>query len=428
MIYSSYEPSLTFARRLDQEDEIFRFREEFYMDSSRIYLDGNSLGLLSKRAERAVMRTLEDWKIYAIDGWSEGERPWYYLAEKLGQMMAPLVGALPKEVIVTASTTVNLHQLTATFYEPKGKRTKILADELTFPSDLYALQSQLRLRGYDPAEHLVLVKSRDERYIQEEDIIRSMTDDIALIVLPTVLYRSGQLLNIERLTREARARGIPVGFDACHSVGAIPHLFHQWDVDFAFWCTYKYLNSGPGGVGALYVNEKHFDRLPGMTGWFGSQKEKQFDLEPIFTPAENAGAFQIATPHVLSMAPLLGSLEMFQEAGIHNIRRKSLELTRYMMDAVQYELQSMGFAIGSPSEEDRRGGHVSLEHPEAARICKAMKENGIVPDFRAPHSIRLAPVAMYTSFVDVWHAIQKLKRIMTEKQYEKFENKRGVIA
>ncbi len=428
MVYSSFDPSADFARYLDQEDQLYHYREEFYVHGNLIYLDGNSLGLLSRRAEQALLKTLDDWKMHAIDGWLQGEQPWFYLTEKLGEMLAPLVGAQPDEVIVTASTTVNLHQLVATFYQPKGKRTKILADELTFPSDIYALESQLRLRGYNPHEHLILAKSRDGRFIQEEDVIDLMTDEIALIILPTILYRSGQLLDVERLTAEAHRRGILVGFDACHSAGAIPHFFHEWGVDFAFWCTYKYLNSGPGGVGALYVNRKHFNRLPGMAGWFGSRKDRQFDLELVFTPAENAGSLQMATPHVFSMAPLLGSLEMFKEAGINNVRRKSLELTQYMMDLIKHEVQGMGFAIGNPREDYRRGGHVSLEHKEAARICRALKENGVVPDFRAPNIIRLAPVALYTSFLDVWDAVQKLKRIMVEKQHEKFENKRDVIA
>ncbi|MCK9918199.1 kynureninase, partial [Microbacteriaceae bacterium K1510] len=269
---------------------------------------------------------------------------------------------------------------------------------LNFPSDIYALQSQLRLHGYNPAEYLVQVKSRDGRFIEEADIIAAMTDEIALIILPTVLYRSGQLLDIERLTAEAHARGILIGFDGCHSVGAIPHFFHQWDVDFAYWCNYKYLNSGPGGVGGLYVNQKHFGRDPGLAGWFGSRKDKQFDMEHTFTPAETAGAFQIGTPHVLSMAPLLGSLQMFAEAGLVKIREKSLRLTQYMMDLIQHELPDAGFTIGNPREDQHRGGHVSLEHQDAARICKALKENRIIPDFRAPNIVRLAPVALYTSY------------------------------
>jgi kynureninase len=420
--------TLEHAKNLDKDDVLNRFREEFYLKPNFIYMDGNSLGLLSKRAERTLLECLNDWKEHGIDGWTNGKHPWFFLSEKLGEMMAPLVGAAANEVIVTGSTTVNLHQLVATFYKPEGKRTKILADELTFPSDIYALQSQLRIHGFDPDTQLVRVKSRDGRLLEEEDIIKAMTDDIALIILPTVLYRSGQILDMKRLTAEANKRGILIGFDGCHSIGAIQHSFSEWGVDFAYWCNYKHLNGGPGSVGGLYVNAKHFGTAPGLAGWFGSKKEKQFDMEHSLTPAESAGAFQIGTPHVLSLAPLLGGLEIFAEAGIENIRTKSLKINRFLMDLVDQEIGDMGFKIGNPIEDSRRGGHVSLEHLEAARICKAMKENGVIPDFRAPNIIRLAPVALYTSYTEVWEVIQILKKIMTEKQYEKFKNEREVVA
>src|SRR5699024_3110582 len=226
--------TLAYAQQLDQQDELKSYRNEFYINPEEIYLDGNSLGLLSKRAQHSLMGLLESWKKHGIDGWTAGEYPWFYLSEKLGEMSAPLVGADPNEVIVTGSTTANLHQLVATFYKTEGKRTKILADELNFPSDIYALKSQLQLRGLDPKDHLVQVKSSDGDTIQEEDIVKAMTDDIALIILPSVLYRSGQLLDIEKLTKEAHQRGIKIGFDLCHSIGAIPHNLHDWDVDFAF--------------------------------------------------------------------------------------------------------------------------------------------------------------------------------------------------
>lgn len=233
---------------------------------------------------------------------------------------------------------------------------------------------------------------------------------------------------MKRLTDEAHKRGILIGFDGCHSIGAIPHSFSEWDVDFAYWCNYKHLNGGPGGVGGLYVNRKHFGTMPGLAGWFGSRKDKQFDMEHTLTPAESAGAYQIGTPHVLSCAPLIGSLEMFIEAGIENIREKSLKINQYLIDLIELELKDLGFFIGTPREDVRRGGHVSLEHKEAARICKALKENGVIPDFRAPNIIRLAPVALYTSYAEVWEVVQILKKIMTKKQYEKFKNEREVVA
>jgi kynureninase len=424
----SFNPSKSYAEELDRNDPLGRFRQEFYLPEGRIYLDGNSLGLLSRRAERSLQQVIAAWRHLGIDGWTEGEQPWFDLSERLGAMMAPLVGAEPEEVIVTGSTTVNLHQMVATFYRPRGKRTKILADVLNFPSDIYALQSQLRLHGLDPEEHLVRVPSRDGNTLDEEEIIAAMTDEVALILLPSVLYRSGQLLDIPRLARAARERGIPIGFDLCHSIGAIPHALSEWEVDFAVWCTYKYLNSGPGGTAGLFVNRKHFGRLPGLAGWFGSDKAKQFDMEHRFTPARTAGAYQIGTPNLLSTAPLIGSLEMFAEAGIERIREKSLRLTRYLMDWAEKELSKYGFALGNPTEDRRRGGHVALIHEEAVRICKALKDEGVIPDFRAPDVIRLAPVALYTSFADVWEAVQRLRRIMEEKSYERYEKKRGVVA
>lgn len=416
------------ARALDRSDDLARYRAEFYTRDDVIYMDGNSLGLLSRRAERAVTDVVNDWKEYGIDGWTRGERPWFYLSEKLGELAAPLIGAAPDEVIMTSSTTVNIHQLISTFYHPEKDKTKILATGLDFPTDAYALQSQLGLRDLDPAQHLIAVKSRDARTIDEEDIVEAMTEDVALVFLPTVLYRSGQLLDIEYLTHAAHERGIAIGFDAAHSIGSVPHLFSEWGVDFALWCNYKHLNGGPGAVAGLYVNREHFGRVPGLAGWFGSDKATQFDMEHAFTPANSAGTYQIGTPHVLSMAPLLGSLEMFAEVGIERLRKKSLELTRYLMEIAAAELDGAGFAIGTPLENERRGGHVALEHDEAARICEALKENGVIPDFRAPNVIRLAPVALYTSYDEVWRTMQILAKIMIEKQYEKYENRRGVVA
>ncbi|OHR70460.1 kynureninase [Bacillus sp. HMSC76G11] len=420
--------NLKTAAALDEKDELAHFRDEFYLKKNTIYLDGNSLGLPSKRAESALLSMLDAWKEFGIDGWTQGEKPWYYLAETLGEQSAFLVGAKPEEVVVTGSTTVNLHQLAASFFHPEKKRTKILADDLNFPSDIYALQSQLSLRGLDPAVHLVKVKSRDGHTLSEDDIIASMTDEIALIVLPTVLYRSGQLMNIEKLTKAASERGILIGFDGCHSVGAVPHEFHKWGVDFAYWCNYKYLNGGPGAAAGLFVHEKHLGKMPGLSGWFGSNKESQFDMEHTFTPASTAGAYQIGTPHIFSSAPLSASLQLFKEATLSAIRKKSLNMTRIMMDLIDSELSGFAFRIINPAEDERRGGHVALLHPEAARICKALKQAGVIPDYRSPNIIRLAPVALYTSYEEIWRTIQVLKDIMREKRYEKYENKREVIA
>ena len=247
----------------DGRDPLARFRSEFHLPSGRIYLDGNSLGPLSRRSEASTLRVLEAWKVRGIGGWLEGDPAWFTLAETLGASLASLVGAQADEVVVANSTTVNLHQLLATLYQPSGSRTKILADALSFPSDLYAIQSHLRLRGLDPSDHLVLVPTEDGRTLTDRAILQAMTDEVALAVLPSVVYRSGQLLDIERIACEGQARGVVVGFDCSHSVGAVPHRLSDWGVDFAFWCSYKYLNGGPGAVGALYLNRRHFGKAPG---------------------------------------------------------------------------------------------------------------------------------------------------------------------
>lgn len=413
------------ARQLDKLDGLQKYADEFYKKEGQIYLDGNSLGLLSKRAEQSVHTLLNSWKDYGIDGWTIGEHPWFYFSEKLSAMCAPLIGAKSEEVILTGSTTTNLHQLLATFFKPTAVRYKILADELNFPSDLYAIASQIALHNL-PESSMQLVKSEDGQMITTEAIIEAMTDDVAVAVLPAVLYRSGQVLNLQAITEAAHERGILVGFDLCHSIGSVPHHLHEIGADFAFWCNYKHLNGGPGSVAGLYVHEKHFGTAPGLAGWFGSAKEKQFDLDVTITAAPHAGAYQIGTPHILSLAPIEGALSLFEEAGIEAVREKSLALTQFMMDCIKQELPNT-FIFGNPLD-DTRGGHLFLVHDEAARICKSLKEYGVVPDFRAPNGIRLAPVALYNSFEEVWQSVQILKDIVTDKTYEKYENKRDIIA
>lgn len=419
--------TLEYAKTLDQQDALATYRNEFYLPEGKIYMDGNSLGLLSKRAEMKLLELLDSWKTLGIDGWTEGSHPWYYMAEQLGERMAPLVGGKKSEVIATGSTTTNLHQMVSTFYRPSGKRTKILADELNFPSDIYALQSQIRIHGLDPHEQLVRVKSDDGLTLDTERIVEAMTEEVALIVLPSVLYRSGQVLDMKTLATAAREKGIAIGFDLSHSIGAVPHALHEWDADFAFWCTYKHLNGGPGAVGGLFINERHFGKAAGLAGWFGSDKSKQFDMDHTMNPAEDAGAYQIGTPHILSLAPLLGSLEMFEELGMEEVRKKSMALTGFMLVCIEEELGEYAFGIGNPTD-DTRGGHLLLQHDEAARICTALKAEGVVPDFRAPDGIRLAPVALYNSFEDVWNTVQILKKIMKEELYKQFPNERGVVA
>ena len=422
---------LEYAVELDRADPLAPFRERFYLPPDRLYFDGNSLGLLSRDAEAAVLRAIDEWKTLGIDGWLAAPTPWFGLGEELGRLTAPLIGAAPDEVVVTGTTTVNLHNLVATFYQPAGARRKIVATALDFPSDLYALRSQLALRGADPEADLVLVGSRDGRTVEEADLIAAIGDDTAILLLPSVLYRSGQLFDLAALTAAAHARGALIGLDCCHSIGAIPHHFDEWGVDFAFWCNYKYLNNGPGGTAGLYVNRRHFGRAPGLAGWWGGHKARQFDMAPLFDPAPDAGAWQISTVQVLSSAPLHGSLRLFAEAGIAPVRRKSLALTRYLIELLDAEgltAPPYGYAVGTPRDDARRGGHVAIEHPDGARIAKALKARGVVPDFRPPNVVRLAPVALYTSFADVWRVVQHLRAIIDGREHEAYGVGRKLVA
>jgi kynureninase len=409
------------ARDLDASDELARLRDRFHCPAGRIYLDGNSLGLLSQDAEREVLRALEQWKTLAIGGWLEADPPWFSLGEELGSAMAPLVGAEPASVVVTGSTTVNLHALVATFYRPTGERRRIVATGLDFPSDVYALSSQIALHGGDPARDLVLVPSRDGRTIDEADILAALDDTVALALLPVVLYRSGQVLDVARIAAAGRERGIVVGFDAAHSAGSLPHFFDDWGVDFAVWCTYKYLNGGPGAIGALYVNRRHWGTAPALSGWWGYDKERQFDMAFEWQGAAGAGAWQIGTPPLLGAAALRGSLAIIAEAGgIGPLRDRSLALTDFLIDAIEESGLTgpdYGFAIGTPREHHRRGGHVAVEHEDAARIARALRARGVIPDFRQPNVIRLAPAAQYTTFCEIAEAVAHLRAIIDEGEH-----------
>lgn len=414
---------------MDACDPLAHLRDRFYIPEKTLYFDGNSLGLLSRDAEQAVQAALDQWRQLGIAGWTGGPQPWFYIGEELGAAQAELVGALRSEVVVTGGITINLHALLATFYRPSAGRTRIVADALNFPSDLYALHSHLRMRGFDPAEHLVLVPSRDGRTIDEQDVLAALDQpDVALAWLPSVLYRSGQLLDIPRLTAAAHARGISIGFDCAHSVGSVPHQLHAWGVDFGVWCTYKYLNGGPGAVGSLYVHERHHALGPGMSGWWGSDKQRQFDMAVDFTPAGSAGAWQIGTPPVLGAAALYGSLAVLRNAGIQRVREKSLALTSLLIELADRHLTPLGFAVGTPRERDRRGGHVALEHAAAVRITRALKARGIIPDFRPPNVIRLAPVPLYTRYRDVGEVVMALQSIVESGEHLQFAQERAVVA
>jgi len=425
-----FEASRDFALQLDKQDPLSRFRNRFYVPRGVIYVDGNSLGLLSKNAEHSVLRMLDEWRSQGVRGWLEAERPWFYLAEELGAMCSKLVGARPNEVVLTGTTTVNIHQLIHTFYQPENKKTRVIADGLTFPTDVYALRSALKLRGQDPDKNLVLAPSVDNRYLDEDKIVALMNEETALVFLPSVLYRSGQLLDMEYLVEEAHHREIPIGFDCSHSVGVVPHYFDKWELDFALWCSYKYLNGGPGSSAFLYLNKRHFSREPALAGWFGYVKHKQFDLSIDFEHAKSAGGWQISSPAILSSAPVEGALELLLEAGIKAIRKKSLKMTSYLIYLVEQILNDSpyDFKIGTPVEVERRGGHVALEHEEGWRISEALRARGVISDFRPPNVVRVAPIPLYNTYHEMWKIVQHLKSIIDGKEHEAVSGTRKAVS
>lgn len=365
-----------------------------------IYLDGNSLGLLTDQAEAAVLRTLAEWRELAIHGWTEGAHPWLFLAERTGAQLARLVGAEAASVIATGSITVNLHQLLATLYDGKGK---VLIDSGAFPTDRYALQSHLQLRGVSGALEAV---APDEAAVEAA----FATGEFSCAVLPSVVYTTGRLLDIERLTASARAHGVVLLWDLAHSIGMVPHQLDVWGCDGAFWCGYKWLAAGPGSVGGLYLNERHHEKTPGLQGWFGSRKEALFANDDTLQPADGAARLQLGTSHVLSLAPLEATARALADYGIERLRTESLALTSLLRD----EAEKAGFTVVTPRDDSQRGGHITLAHPHAAALCRALRRHEVIPDHRPPDLIRFAPNPLYTTESDCKTAISLLAQLVAE--------------
>lgn len=418
---------LDFAKEMDAKDELRSYKERFYLKEGELYMDGNSLGACSKDAEEALLEMLEIWKEEKILLWNFEDGKYFKYPQFIGGLFSEMVNADKNELTATNSVTINIHQALATFYKPTKERYKILVDELNFPTDIHAAKSQIMLKGLDPEDALKVVKSRDGRVIEEEDIIEAMTDDVAVALLPSLLYRSAQLIDMERVTKAAHEKGIIIGWDLSHSIGSVPHDFKKIGPDFAIWCTYKHISAGPGSNAILYINKRHFGMEPGMAGWHGNKKETQFQLLHEHDPEVDADAWLTGTPNMLSMAPIEGILKVFNEAGIQKIRKKSLKITDYVIFLIEERLAKYGFSNGTPVEHHRRGGHVALEHDEAYRICLALKERNVIPDFREPNVIRLAPVALYVSFEDVHRLVDILEDIAKEKAYEKFSDERALV-
>ncbi|MFB6155779.1 MAG: kynureninase [Haloferacaceae archaeon] len=412
------------AEKRDEEDPLAHLAGRFSVPDGELYVDGNSLGPISEDATRALDRVVDEWRELGIRGWTDAEVPWFWYGEHLGDRLAPLLGAREGEVVVANSTTVNIHTLFGTFYDA-ADGADVVVDELDFPTDHYAIRAQLRQRGLDPDDHLRVVESRDGRTVAEDDVVDAIGEGVGVVFLPSVLYRSGQLLDVERLTAAAHDAGALAGFDLAHSVGVVPHDLSGAGVDFAAWCSYKYLNAGPGAIAGLYVNERHFGTTPALAGWWGHEKETQFDMELTYTPEESAGAWQIGTIPVLAAAPLEGSLDVFAETSVGAVREKSLALTTYLMDLVDERLPEC--AVGTPREPARRGGHVAVEHPEAFRVSQALKDRGVVVDFRPPNVIRVCPAPLYVGFADVWDVVDELRAILDAEAYERYDAPGGGV-
>lgn len=415
---SHFENTLAFAQQLDANDPLKSYRDRFYIPTFHEklvrYFTGNSLGLQPKTVRTYVDQELDDWAKWGVEGHFHGKNPWFSYHEFLTEKAARVVGALPKEVVVTHSLTTNLHLLLVSFYQPKGTRTKILCEAKAFPSDLYALESQVRFHGLNPDTDLVALAPREgEHVLRDEDIlakIAELGDSLAVILFGGVNYYTGQLLDMPAITKAGHAVGAMVGFDLAHAAGNIPVQLHDWDVDFAAWCSYKYLNSGPGGVSGMFVNERFANRpdLPRFAGWWGYDKSTRFQMEPGFKPMEGAEGWQLSNAPVISMAAHLASLEIFDEVGMHNLKAKSDQLTAFLefiVDelSVKYSEQCR-FEIITPREQHRRGAQLSiLVHGKGKALFDALSAQGVVADWREPNVIRVAPVALYNSFEDVYY-------------------------
>jgi kynureninase len=412
------------AEQFDAQDSLATLRDHFHVPAHSdkgAYLCGHSLGLQPKAAAGLVQEELERWARFAVDGHFATDRPWLSYHEALAAPLARLAGASPLEVVVMNTLSVNLHLMLISFYRPTGSRRKILIEQNAFSSDRYAVASQIRHHGLDPAEALLeAVPRHGEETIRTEDLcglIEREGPQLATVLLPGVQYLSGQLFDLQEIARCARRAGCMVGFDLAHAIGNVPLALHDWDVDFAVWCSYKYLNAGPGAIGGAFVHERHA-RTPGrirLAGWWGHDKESRFAMPHAFQPLPGAEGWQVSNIPVLSCAPLLASLPLFDQAGMAALRRKSLALTGYLAFLLERRL-AHAVSILTPAQPQARGCQLSLrlKRPttHARATFEALTRRGFVGDWRAPDVIRVAPVPMYNRFVEVWDFVAALEQCL----------------
>jgi kynureninase len=412
-----------FARDADARDPLADYRNRFHLPrradgSEVVYLCGNSLGLQPRAAGTLVEQELEDWARLGLDAHFEGRTPWYSYHEVFRETGARLVGARPGEVVMMNSLTVNLHLMMVSFYRPTARRHKILTDAPTFPSDRFALQSHLGHHGQDPAEALIVARPREgESAVRIDDILSLIDehgDEIALVAMNAVNYFSGQRFDIARITAAAKAEGCRVGWDLAHAAGNVETSLHDHDVDFAVWCSYKYLNAGPGAVAGCFVHARHGGdaAIPRFAGWWGTDPETRFEMQSrsSFSPAPGAEGWQLSNPPILAMAPLRVSLDMFDEVGMRPLREKSVALTAYLQFLVD-RVGSGRIDTLTPRDPGARGCQLSLRFAGRAReVLRGLVSEGMVVDFRDPDVIRVAPVPLYNSFHDVWRFGSALAR------------------
>ncbi|MFQ5674931.1 MAG: kynureninase [bacterium] len=412
-----YSTDKSFALEMDTNDPLSKYREQFHIPKQEngddcIYFCGNSLGLQPKAARSYVEEELDDWAKLAVDGHLRARHPWLPYHEFLCEQTARAVGARPIEVVVMNTLTVNLHLMLVSFYRPTAAKHKILMEAHAFPSDQYAVKSQIRYHGFDPATSLITVAPRSgETHIRTEDIesfISQEGDAIALVLLGGVNYYTGQAFEMERIVQAGHAKNCTVGFDLAHAAGNIPLELHDWNVDFAVWCSYKYLSGGPGCVAGCFVHERHANRtdLPRFAGWWGQNKETRFQMGPEFEAIPGAEGWQLSNPPILPMATLRASMDLFDEIGLSNLRKKSLRLTGYL-EYLLLEKADPDIAILTPSDPNQRGCQLSLRvRNNGMELYQRLKPYGIVCDWREPDVIRVAPVPLYNTFEDIHAFVQ----------------------
>ncbi|MGB5647527.1 kynureninase [Muriicola sp.] len=420
-----FQNTLSFARELDAQDPLAHYRNEFYFPkvngSEVIYFTGNSLGLQPKRTQAFVDEIMKDWRELAVEGHFYADKSWWDYHERLAQPLAKVVGALPAEISVMNTLTVNLHLLMVSFYRPTKKRYKILCEEKAFPSDQYMFQSQVKFHNLDVSDTLVEIKKREgENFWRTEDVIAKINeigDELALVLIGGVNYYNGQVFDMQAITRAGKEAGAFVGWDLAHAVGNIELQLHDWDVDFAAWCSYKYMNSGPGNASGIYVNERYLNRrdIPRFEGWWGTKKDTRFLMQPEFDPMETADAWQISNAPVLAVAPYLASLEMFEEVGMQALIKKRNLIVSYLefiLQEIDKEVDS-SFEIITPKD---RGTQLSVFlHGEGRPLFDYLMTKGVITDWREPNVIRLAPAPFYCSYEDMYRFGQILKEGILKK-------------